>query len=439
MAGLVKSTQTQTGISGGPPGNNTTETDTSYVDSNGNGVKRGFVPAYGGMGGVPWYETNANVDSVSQVSLSTTKADSILHIYSHTAAFGWLASEDPTYAGTFVELSAAAVRAVRAYYDSGISAADANGFTWRARTAMFPGEPFITVVRFDMVNAGPVTTSPTDSYEFTLLSGLTQALQNGISAWQLADSGYGFVGGAQTLPVPGGPTAVEPDYLFIKPHAGSGVSTGIVSVKRQSVSAFTGSTNVQLLTALNANRLKIYLTGDNAGATGAATRTWYQLQAFRRGLTNAEAASIAADYVTPDAGTIVSVGTPAGTFADPDEACYVLAVNGGNAAALTHTIAGNVTKRWLCAYKLTSYTSSQPPAVTLGGSGLAAGVDYVSAVDTSAQVAYVKLLKGLVASGAGATELNNGLLAFAPASSVAPTDISGKFASSGIGFGGMNA
>ena len=438
MAGLTKSTRTQTGISGGPPGNNTTETDTSYTNANGDGTKRGFVPAYGGMGGVPWNEINGNVDGPPQISLSTTKADSIMHIYSQIAGV-YLASEDPTYASTFAELSAAAVRAVRAYYDSGTSAQDANGFTWRARTVILPGEPMLTVVRFDMVNAGSVSTAATDAYEFTMLSGLTQALQGGVSAWQLANSGYGFVGGAQTAPVPGGPTSVEPDYLWIKPQSGSGVSTGIVSVKRQSISAFVGGTNVQLLTALNANRLKVYYACDHAAATGAATRTWYQFMAFRRGLTNAEAASLAADYLTPDAGTTVSVGTAAGTFADPDEFCYVLAVDGTNSGALTHTISGNVTKRWCCAYKLTSYTSSQAPKVSLGGVDLVANVDYVSAVDVVAQVAYVKLLAGLVASGAGAGELNNALLAFAPSSSIAPADVAGLFPTSGRNFGGLNA
>ncbi|SRR6266487_593678 len=435
MSGLVKSTQTQTGISGGPPGNNTTETDTTYTNSNGDGVRRGFVPAYGGMGGVPWYEMDASAQSISQISLATSKADSIMHIYSHVGSV-WLASEDPTY--TLSELSSAAVRAVRAYYDSGTSAQDANGFTWRARTVILPGEPMITVVRFDMVNSGSVTTAATDSYEFTTLSGLTQVLQNGVIAWQLADSGYGFVGGAQTTPIPGGPTVIEPDYMFIKPHAGSGVSTGVVSVKRQSVNAFSGSSNVQVLTASNANRLKIYYTGDNAGATAPATRTWYQFMAFRRALTNAEATSLAADYLTADAGTIVSVGTAASPFMDPDEACYVMAVNVSNQAQLTHTISGNVTKRWLCAYKLTSYTSAQPPAVTLASVPLTRDVDFVSAVDVSAQVAYIKLLKGLVTSGAGAGELNNGLLAFAPDTAPAATDISGKFPSAGIGLGGLN-
>ena len=399
-SGLVISTQTQSGITGGPPGNNTTETDVTFKDASGNGVRWGFIPAYGGMGGVPWYDIVSGVISIPESTLATSKADSNFHIYSHVGS-NFLASEDPTY--TLTELSSAAVDAVRASFDSGTSAQDANGFTWRARTALFPGEPFKAVLRIDMTNAASVTTASTDSYEVTALSGLTQTTQGGVVAWQLANGGYGTVGGSQTTPLPSTlVSAVEPDYLWITPAPGSSVSRGIVTVKKQSGSSFAGTTGANLNSQSNASRIKVYYQYDKSTATTAGTHTWYQLLVYRKGLTAAEAASIAADYLNPDTGW------------NDDEACYVIAAPASNNASFTPSFPTNVTKRWLNHYKLTSYTGTSAPVVALAGTLLTRGIDYVSAVDTSAQVAYVVLLKGIVSSGAGATELNTGTLTFYP-------------------------
>lgn len=405
---LQNGTQTQTGVTVFSTGVNYTETDVWYENASGNGTKWGFLPGYGGSGGVPWYDRQGGVDSIPQTSLATSKADSNFHIYSNVGGVFW-ASEDPTY--TLTELSNAATRRLRAYYDSGTSAADANGFTWRVRTCIWAGEPFLVMLRVDMTNTAGVTTSATDSYEVTALSGLQQTLQGGVIAWQFADGGSGIVGGSQTtpLPTPGTPQNNEPDYLWIKPHSGSGVGRGVVATKKQTLSAFVGATTVVLNSQSNANRIKTYYQADRGTTTPAASRPWYEVLAYRAGLTDAEAGTIGADSKLPDASTIVSNGTPATPFFDNDEFAYVMAAS-SNSVTFTHTISGSITKRWICHYKLTGYTASTPPLVSLGGTQLSPITDYLAVVDTVAQVAYVKLLKGLVASGAGGTELNNAQL-----------------------------
>lgn len=395
--GLLFTTQTQTGISGGPPGNNTIETDVTFEDASGNGIRFGFIPAYGGRGGVPWYDIAGGAVSIPQGSLATSKAGSNFHIYSHVGAAFW-ASEDPPYPSV-IELSSLAVHNVRAYIDSGTSAVDANGFTWRARTALFPGEPFAVIERIDMVNAASVTTATTDSYEVTALSSLTQVTQGGVVAWQLANGGYGSVGGSATTPLPSSLTATEPQYLWIAPQAGSGVTHGVLSVRKQTGAAFVGATAANLASQVNSTRLKVYHQYDRGTATPAATRTWYQLLCYATSMTAAKALSISADYLNPDTGW------------DDDEACYIVSA-ATNVATFTPSFPTNVTKRWLNHYKITGYTANQPPLLALPGATLVANTDYWSAVDTSAQVAYVVLGRGIVASGAGAGEVNTGTLTF---------------------------
>lgn len=132
--------------------------------------------------------------------------------------------------------------------------------------------------------------------------------------------------------------------------------------------------------------------------------TFYLLQAISRNLTAAEAESIASDYLNPDTPAMA-----AGSFTgySRDEAIYNFTAS-QNVVTFTPTFSATVQERWLDVYRVSGYTESTLPGVTLNGTLLTPGVDYVSYVDASNQVAYVKLLKPLVPGTPTAGELHAG-------------------------------
>lgn len=410
------STKTQTGVTTFSTGVNYAETDVSWVNSSGNGWKVGMLPGYGAAVISPWYEVNSNVDTITQTSLSTSQQDGFVHM---EAVIGANFKGSEQFAYTLTEIAPTPTTPngiyVRRYYDSGTSIADVNGITWRVRQAIQPGDPGMIFTRIDMGNpsGSPITlTGTNDPVDYDVIAGLTQVLQGGVIAWQAADTGYGFVGGANTTPIPTVQTTGAPDYYYAQPHAGSGISTGVIGVVKTPLTIVSGAGTVKFLAVVNANRMKINVTA-TTGATVPATTTYsfYFLSALRRSLTGAtEAPSLAADYLNPDGAGAFTTGTF--TSYSYDEGMYVVAA-ASNVVAVLHTISGSVTERWNPSYKITSWTNTGSPKVSLSGTGsLVWGTDYVSYVDTGAQIGYVKILKQIVASGAGTGQLNNGTLTF---------------------------
>ena len=132
--------------------------------------------------------------------------------------------------------------------------------------------------------------------------------------------------------------------------------------------------------------------------------TFYALQVLRRGLTAAEADSIAADYLNPAAPAMAS-GTSQGF--SYDQGAYQLTSTTGTSVGFTLPL-GPGGRRWLDVFAVSGWRGSAVPSVAVGGVPLTAGIDYVTTVDTSSDVAYVKLMRPLVAQAAGPTELTNG-------------------------------
>jgi hypothetical protein len=196
--------------------------------------------------------------------------------------------------------------------------------------------------------------------------------------------------------------------VSITPAAGSRTAIGLLGVRKTTMASL-GLTGVQIQYLQNSHRLKIKVQGDRASVPGGAVLTLYSLQALRRGLTAAEADSIAADYLGPAAPAMAS-GTAQGF--SYDEGAYRLSSATGTDVSFSLAL-GQGGRRWLDVFGVSGWHGSTSPAVSVGGVPLVAGTDYVTTVDTANGVAYVKLMRPLVAQASGPGELTNGQIVIA--------------------------
>jgi hypothetical protein len=395
--GLTTSSQIQNGITNNP-GNGQLETNTTWVDPSGNGWRVGTIPGYGGATIATWYEVDGGVVGPTQASLDTTNPTDLLHDFTQSAGGAYWGSESTPYSETSLALGT-----FRSGYRATIPAngVDPNGFTHTVTTYIYPGDPGFMVNRFDITNpsTSPIQLSATQSIEYDVISGL----QSVDGTWTMANGGYGNVGGAPVQGWPSTATPGNPDYFYVVPAAASAVKDGVVAVAATKLSTL-GLLNIQVLGAANSHRIKVLVYGNNSVFPANTTKTFFVLQAIARNLNAAQAQSIAADYLNADAPSI-GMGTFAGF--SYEDGSYTFAAN-GNVTTFTPTFSSNVQERWLGIYRVTGYTSGASPSVTLNGVPLTSGIDYLSYVDTGAQVAYVKLMKPLVPGTATAGQLQSG-------------------------------
>jgi hypothetical protein len=400
--GLVVTSKIQSGISGGQP-NNQLETDISWTDPiTNNGWQVGLIPGYGGADVSPWYEIANNATSVTQTSLATTIPDGFLHLLDNKGGT-FQGTEDQPY--TLSELSPTGT-GFRRYYSAQTptSGVDANGFQYKVNTAVYAGNPGFLVHRIDIINPGSssINLAGFDGIETALIGGLQQA---GESVWSPVNGGYGTVGGSIISGWPASLTSVNPDFVYILPNAGSGITTGVIAVQKTSLAAL-GATSIQIQYLQNSNRLKLKVQGNLSSFPANTTFTLYYLQVLRKNLTSTESQSIASDYLNPDS-PVMSTGT-FNSFSY-DEGLYQMTAS-NNKVQFTPTITGNVNQRWINIYKIANFTNVAISSISIGGSTLTVGTDYITYVDTVNQVAYVKLMHSLVQNGAMGNQLNNGLI-----------------------------
>jgi hypothetical protein len=398
--GLSVTSKIQNGISNFP--NNQLETDISWVDGANNGWMFGLIPTYGGALNSPWYEITNGTDSITQTSLATTIPDGFLHLVTNRN-FVYEGTESHPY--TLSELAPSGT-SFRRYFSAQEPAngPDANGFNWIIKEALYPGDPGFAFERVDLINPSPlpITLNGSDGFEYTMIGGLQQA---GETVWNPGNGGYGIVGGANTV---GWPTSqsIDPDYVYITPLSGSGITTGVVSVRKVTVGQALGATSPQLGFQQNSNRLKVGISASVSSIPANSTSVFYNLQVLRRNLTSSDAVSIAADYLNPDS-PVMNVGVFNG-FSYDDGMYQMTAAN--NQVQFTPTITGNVTERWINIYKVVNFTNQAITSIQIGGVTLTAGVDYLSFIDTTNQVSYIKIMRPIVPNGATGNQLNNGLI-----------------------------
>jgi hypothetical protein len=398
--GFVVSSQVQSGVTNNP-NNNQLETDLTWTSpATGNGWQVGTIPGYGGANIATWHEVDGGVVGAEESALNTTNPADLAHDFTQLADGSYAGSESTPYQQT--TLGAAGTSFVAAYQATiPSSGVDVNGFVHTLTTYVYPGDPGFMVDRFDISNpsSSPIMLASTDSIEFDVISGLE--MTNG--TWTPADGGYGTVGGT---PVQGWPTVAapgDPDYFYVLPASGSGVSDGIVAVLASKLSAL-GLSNPEIISETNAHRLKVVVYGNNATFPGDTTESFYMLQAIGRNLTPPEAASIAADFLNPDVPSM-TIGEFHGF--DLTQGLYQFSAV-ANRVTFTPTFSGSVQERWLDIYEVSGYTAGHLPTVMLNGVALTAGVDFVSMVDTATGVAYVKLMKPLVPGSPGPGQLASG-------------------------------
>jgi len=397
--GLVVSDQIQNGITNNP-GNGQTETDVTWTDATGNGWRIGSIPGYGGANTADWYEVDGGVVGANQTSLNTTSPSDLAHDWTESTSGAFWGSESTPYAQVSLPPLAPSFRVG---FQATVPAAgtDPNGFVHTVTTYIYPGNPGFIVDRFDITNPSskPIQLATTGAISYDVISGLEQL----DTTWNAANGGYGWVGSAPVQGWPSAATPGDPDYFYIVPSAGSGVSDGIVAVLATKLST-SGVLNPQIQDGLNSHRVKVTVFGDDQVFPANTTITFYLLQAITRNLTAAEAASIAADYLNPDT-PVMTTGTFAGFSLN--EGLYSFAAS-GNQVTFAPSFSSTVTERWLDIYKVTGYTVSAPPTVSVNGLPLTPGAQYVTAVDTANHVAYVKLLQPLVPGAAGSGQIQSG-------------------------------
>lgn len=405
--GLSVSTETQSGITGGPPGNNTTQTTITSEDASGNGWAVGMIPAYGGMPFSPVYEMDAAVRGPNQVSLATSNPDGFLHILAQNGSGVFTGTEDPTFSPT--ELAPTGLTG-RRWYDTGtVQPSTGPALRYRIRTVVYPGDPGFLFHRIDITNpsASAVSLATTDSLEVAMIGGLQQS----DATWATGNGKYGTVGGTEAA-WPGTLTTANPDYCYITPASGHGVSISPFTVKKTGLVEAVGMTSNQVEYLQNSSRLKFKLQASKSSIPGSASYTLYYLQGFRRNAVTADFASIAADYLNPDSAATFSqvAGGSAGGYSY-DEGCNLFASTTGVGVEFMHSITSPVTKRWNPAYKITGWTGTSPTVpVAINGATLTEGSDVLTHVDTTNGIAYVKVLRSIVPSGATGTDINNGLV-----------------------------
>jgi hypothetical protein len=395
--GLTVSSQIQNGITNNP-NNGQVETDLTWTDASGNGWRVGTIPNYGGANIATWYEVDNGVVGPTQSSLNTTNPTDLIHDFTQSSSGAYWGSESTPFAQASLGASA-----FRVGYQATVPAAgvDPNGFTHTVTTFVYPGDAGFMVSRFDITNrsSAPIQIAGTESVEYDVISGLESA----DSTWRLANGGYGYIGSAPVQGWPTSPTPGNPDYFYITPAAGSGVSDGILAVPATKLTSL-GLLNIQLLGESNSHRVKVLIYGNNSLFPAATTLTFYVLQAISRNLTAAQARSIAADYLNPDS---PAMGVGASNGFSYEEGLYSFTAS-SNVVTFTPGFTSTVQQRWLDIYKVTNYTAANLSGVTLNGVALTPGVDYVSYVDQANRVAYVKLLKPLVPGVPAAGQLRAG-------------------------------
>lgn len=440
--GLVVSTQTQSGISGGPPGNNTTETDITWTDTSGNGTRVGIIPAYGGAELSATYEIAGGgvVNGIPQTSLSTSSPDGFIHVLANNGVFS--GSEDPTF--TLTEIGFGSLE--RRMYDSGtITPATGPALSYRIRVAIYPGDPMLIFTQIDIINSAgtAITLNGTDGIEVALIGGRTTANQGAAAAdaWPGTNGLYATsIGGTETA-WPGdttpGPQAADPVYVYIKPTTNTGLSNAVFNIKILGLGPDISLGTTPKISYLGppdstSSRVKVKVQVTLSSFPATTTKSPQYVQGFKRNPAAGDINSIAADLRNPDASSIVKQGTPASPFFDQLNGWYDIAAV-SNGVLLTHTIPSGGTARWVPAYRITNWTdTSGSVPVSLNGVPLVAGSDYLTAVDTTNHIAYVKLMRSLVASGAGVGQLNNGPLLIGTALIGSSTGTSGL--SGNLGF-----
>lgn len=400
---LYLTTQARTGVVNGPP-NNQTETDVNWNDlATGNGWQVGVVPGYGGSNVSFWSEIDAGIVGPTQTALNTTTPCGLMHDFSNRGGV-YTGSED--YAFTTIQSDSG----VWVSFSSTVpaSGSDSNGFTHHVTTYIYPGDPGLTVQRFDLTNSSgaPIDLLSTDSLELAMIG----CLQQVDSTWQPANGVYGGVGRAsgawpaQTSPATTTTlTAGDPDYYYITPAAGSAVKLGVAAVRKTGLSV-SGGSNLRFGYLQNSHRLKVFTGADLTTFPAGVTMTFYALQVLSRNL-SVSSAGIAADYLNPDNPAMQS-----GTFNSfsYDDGAYHFTTATGSSLLMTMNLTPTVSERWLTAFRVANWTGTIAPGVSIDGLALTAGVDYVSSVDTAGHTAHVKLLKPLAGSSLVAGTLKNG-------------------------------
>lgn len=401
---LAVTTKSQT-WSGGPTGSPGTETDVTYTDATNSGWALGIIPSYGGMLLSPWYAVNSGTTSANQTSLTTSVPDGGVHWLDQSPGAVFAGSEDVKFAnaGGLTEIAPAGT-VFRRYYKGIGDTNDANGFAWTVWACIYPGDPGLVALRFDLHNpsGSPISLNATDSLEIALIGGLQQS----DSTWAAANGRWNTLAGteaawASTL------TNGEPDYAYITPANGGATNIGRMTVKHTSLSGL-GWSSLQTEYLANASRLKFKVQGAQSSVAAGATQTVYALYVLRRNLNSADALAIAADYLNPGTPT-ASVGSY--TSYSYDERAYVHAASGSKLTTTLDLSPAHVTARYKPIIKLTGWNTGGTPVLTWGGASLTAGSDYRYVVDTANGVLYVQLYYDVVASGATAGQRNNAALA----------------------------
>lgn len=386
IGGLTVTTKSQS-WSGGPTGSPGTETDVTYTDGSNSGWSVGIIPTYGGATISPWYEVDGGVTSANQTSLTTSIPDGKVHLLEQALNGVFDGSEGHPY--TLSEQGPATGTSFRRYY-SGSYGPDANGFNWTVSTCIYPGDPGFIAYRFDITNPNgtAIQLAPNDSLEFAIIGGLQQA----DTTWSPANGGYGTLAGGDTVGWPSGLTVVDPDYMYIVPAVGSGLSIGVATIKQKAISAYSPPwANPQIQYLQNTSRLKVKLQGDLGSFPANTTATFYLLSVLRRQLTATDVRAMTADYQHP--------GTPTGPFTSfsYDERAFVFA-SAGTTVTTTLDLAA-AALRFKPILKLTGWTNAAAPLLTWGGTALVAGTDYRSTYDAGAQTLYLQLYFDVIPTG----------------------------------------
>lgn len=400
--------------------------DYSYKDATGSGWAIEANPWYGGMPASGWYQLDPTLNTTlpqrtsltgNQMSLLTTQSGGIVH-WEEDGPGGFQASELPTFAnaGNFSEL-APANTPFRAYLKAIGDAADANGISWTAYMCVYPGDPGLVVFRFDQHN-GTGSAISVDESDIEVIASLLTDTGSPAGAWKAANGFIGTIGGATIngWPADSVHQAGTFDFMGITPDASSGLTlgTGAAVLIDPSVNfGWTAGGYEAHITAAGATpgRIKIGWYSDVSSTwsiPAGQTNTYYVLRVFRRNLTSADMAAIAADFKFPGTPT-----TTQGAFTSfsVDERAYVFAAAGGSSLSATLDMSpAHVTTRYKPIVKITNWTDSNAPTLAWGGVTLVAGADYRWVYDAANQTLYLQLYFDLVTSGATTGQRNNAAL-----------------------------
>lgn len=421
-----------------------TEHDYSYTDATGSGWAIGANPWYGGMPSSAWYQIDPTLNTTlpqrtsltgNLMSLLTTQSGGQEH-WEEDSSGGFQSSELVTFqnAGNFTEL-APANTPFRAYLKAIGDAADGNGISWTAYMCAYPGDPGLVVFRFDQHNGTGSAISVDESDIELIASLLTDTGSNPTGAWNASNGFIGTIGGSviNGWPADSVHQAGTFDYCGITPDVSSGLTLGIGAAVLSDPSVDFGWTqggyeaHISAASGSVPGRIKFGFYSDvtsNWTIPAGQTNTYYVLRVFRRNLTSAGMAAIAADYKFPGTPT-----TTAGSYTSysVDERAYVYAASALNTLATTLDLSpAHVTVRYKPVVKVTGWAGGVPQ-LTWGGVSLVSGVDYRHYEDTTNHVLYLQLYYDVVASGAVLGQRNNAAL------NVQPVQVGGAVTLAGRG------